>query len=236
LGNEESVEIVARSGFDFLVIDLEHSQLTLDAAYRLLATACLVGVPVFVRNPEFHRVAYQRLLDAGADGILAPMLESLDAVNEGISLCLYPPGGVRGFSTTTRAGKWGASPRAEHIANANARVTFIPQLESRVALDALNEIVQADGLDAVFIGMADLAVSMNLAPDDEVVRGLVDEAAATCRHHKLLIGTSVPVIDGADLTRYQLFDFLMIGDDASLLSFSARRLVSTARSLLGVQS
>lgn len=232
LGSEETCEIVAGSGVDFLVIDLEHSQLSIESAYRLLATASLAQVTAFVRTPEINRVAYQKLLDAGANGILAPQLEDVSEVRECMSFCMYPPEGVRGFSTTTRAGEWGRRSLVGHIEMSNSSVTFIPQLESRAALDRLVEIVDVDGLAAVFIGMTDLAVSMGLAPDDPVVRDLVSHATATCHHNNILIGTALQVVEGTDLHWYQNFDFLLVGDDASLLASSARKLVNTARSLL----
>lgn len=232
LEGEESCEIVARSGFDFLVIDLEHSQLRAESVYRLIATASLAQVATFVRNPDLNRVAYQKLLDAGAQGILAPQLENFFDVQAGLSFCLYPPSGIRGFSTTTRAGEWGGRSRKDHIERSNREVAFIPQLESRIALDLLSEIVSLDGLDAVFIGMADLSVSLGVAPDDPELLLLVDRAISVCHLNNVLVGTAISNVRSVRDWALDGFDFLMVGDDASMLAASARNLILQSLSSL----
>jgi len=230
LPGAESCEILAQSGFDFLVIDLEHSQLSLDAAFRLITTTSLAGLPAVVRLPELDRVSYQKLLDSGASGILAPQLDTVADVELGLSFSRYPPLGLRGFSTTTRAGKWGIRSMAEHVRRSNEEITFIPQLESRAALENVEDIVSIDGLDAIFVGRADLSVSMGVSGESPILGRLVSDAIAVCQSRQVLVGTAVSDLVGANARAGDGFDFIVVGDDASMLATSARGTAQEMRS------
>lgn len=233
LEGEDSAEIMARTGFDFLVVDLEHSSLSGESATRALRIASLGGRPVLVRTPDLDRVVYQRLLDAGAAAILAPQIESAAQAHAGASYAAYPPAGVRGFSTTTRAGDWGRVNRDEHLSRAGNEITFVPQLESEAALTDLDSILAGGGVDAVFIGSADLSVSMGLPQVHEKVQALIAAAVQACRQRGILVGTAVG--GAAALTPdHQNFDFVVVGDDGSMLAGAARDTLAQARDAMSV--
>ncbi len=231
LSGLESCEIVASSGADFVVVDLEHSELTLDSAFRFIATISRWTRP-FVRVPDLNRVTYQRLLDAGAVAILAPQIESVEDAIAGASFSLYPPLGVRGFSTTTRAGRWGEHDRHQHIELSNSRVSFIAQLESSLALRSLDEIAALPGLSGVFLGLADLSVSLGdgVGPEQEFAR-IVRESVARCKTLGIIVGTAVASASDFARRAKEGFDFIVAGDDASLLRAAVDSLVTECVSL-----
>lgn len=230
--SQESCEILACAGFDYLVVDLEHSQLSMDDAFRLISITTLSGLPAIVRMPELNAVAYQRILDSGATAILAPQLESARDVEAGLSLCLYPPRGRRGFSSTTRAGAWGARGMEEHVAHSNSEVTFIPQLESRTALEAIDDIISVDGLAAVFIGQADLSVSSGFPRDSPELEKLTDAVLSACNQRQVLVGTAVSSVASVEAGSGDDYDFVVVGDDVSMLSGSARQTARDMRAAL----
>lgn len=232
LDGELSCEILARSGFDFAVIDREHSHLSLDTAVRLVGTASLTGLPVLVRTPELDPVHYQRVLDAGAAAILAPQLEAADQVAAALSFSRYPPEGSRGFSTTTRAGAWGLRTLDEHRQASAEEISCIPQLESRAALEHLDEIVALDGVEAVFIGRADLSLSTGHPLGSAELESLVTTAARVCRAKGIAVGTAVPDVASARGVGQQ-YDFVVVADDAGLLSQAGRRRVLDMREAFG---
>jgi 2-keto-3-deoxy-L-rhamnonate aldolase RhmA len=179
-----SVEIVAASGLDFAVIDQEHGNFdraSIDAA--LLAamagrTAGLVRVP----RPVEEYVA--PALDSGAAGILAPHISNAEQARAFVALCRYRHGS-RGFSLGTRAAGYGARKMWDHVDRSDARIATVAMIEDPGAVQSIEPIVAVDGLDAVFIGRADLTVALG-APGKEapVVAAAVErilEAAGTAR-------------------------------------------------------
>ena len=226
----ESCEMVAAAGFDFVVIDMEHAPIGIESAHRLVMVFSLAGVLPLVRLPEMNKAIIKRLLDAGAGGVLAPHVEEPATVGDGLSFSLYPPQGVRGFATTTRAGRWGGRGRGEHIRDSNAGIVFIPQLESERALAQAAEIAAVPGLGTVFIGQADLSVAMGLAETDDRVAALVTEAVRIFRSRDIIVGTAARDSADAAAQAKQGFDFLVVGNDAGLLASSARKLVQDTRS------
>jgi 2-keto-3-deoxy-L-rhamnonate aldolase RhmA len=224
LDGELSCEIIAQAGFDFVVIDREHSHLSMDSAIRLVGTARLAGLPVLVRTPELDPMTYQRVLDAGAATILAPQMESADQVAAGLSYSRYPPQGSRGFSVTTRAGDWGMRTSGEHLHAMAEEICFIPQLESNAALGHLDEIVALDGLEAVFIGRSDLSLSTGHPLGSPELEAAVASAVHTCRAKGIAVGTAISDVASAQ-SLGETYDFVVVADDTGLLAHAARRRV-----------
>jgi 2-keto-3-deoxy-L-rhamnonate aldolase RhmA len=151
-------EVLAGSGFDWLLFDMEHTPSDLHiVGQQLLA---LRGTPVapIVRVPV-HDIAWiKRVLDAGAPNIMVPNIRSVEEAREVASWTRFAPDGQRGVASSTRAGGW--LRRKDFLARANDEIGVIVQIESREALDALAGICAVPGIDAVFIGPSDLAAAL----------------------------------------------------------------------------
>lgn len=151
-------EVLAGSGFDWLLLDMEHTPSDLHiVGQQLLA---LRGTPVapIVRVPIHDMAWIKRVLDAGAPNIMVPNIRSVEEAREVVSWTRFAPEGQRGVASSTRAGGW--LRRKDFLARANDEIGVIVQIESREALNALAGICAVPGVDAVFIGPSDLAASL----------------------------------------------------------------------------
>lgn len=226
----ESAELMALAGFDFVVVDLEHSPLSFESAYRHIATAEANGVAPLVRVPDHGYGPIQRVLDAGASGVLVPHVEDATQAERLSRAVRFEPRGTRGFGLTSRAGHWGMMPRAEYLRQGNEDAMFIPQLESLAAVGALDAILSTQDVSAIFLGPGDLSVSMGVRDDHPDVLAVMDRVAAACRSAGVPCGTAIGNDPArlADLAR-RGFTFVMIGNDASFLGAAARSAVAAGR-------
>ncbi|WP_328616731.1 aldolase/citrate lyase family protein [Amycolatopsis sp. NBC_00355] len=234
IASGEPVEIMAYAGFDFVVIDLEHAPLDLQTAYRLINSAAALGVTPIVRVPDTTASTIQKILDAGAMGILVPHVDTVEQAAAVGRACRFPPHGVRGAGGTSRAGAWGLRPNAEYLATGNDEVLCIPQLESVEAIKAAPEILALDSVDAVFVGAADLSMSMGSTPSSpevlDLIASAIEAAHAAGKRCGLAFG-GVPeraaqaVRDGCD--------FVLLSNDTTMLADAARTLVKAFREATG---
>jgi len=169
----EVVEIAAET-LDFVVIDLEHSQLAEGDALRLVRHAWALGFPALVRIHELDRAFVNRVLEAGAAGIQLSSVRSSAEVEALREACLYAPAGTRSVSLAHGPARYGATPLADYLDAAEPPLV-VAQIETAATDDPLDAILAA-GPDVAFVGVTDLAVEYGL--DDERVRARVDEVAA----------------------------------------------------------
>jgi 2-keto-3-deoxy-L-rhamnonate aldolase RhmA len=228
----ESMELVALAGFDFAVIDLEHSAMNLETAFRHIGTALLTGVSPIVRVPSLEGGIAQRILDAGAEGIMLPHVDTVEQARAAVAAVRFPPLGTRGVGSTSRAGAWGAVSRDEYLRYGNEEVVLIPQLESAEAVRNAREIAAVDGVDVLLVGAADLSTSEGLAESDPAVVELI--AGAVRAVHA--VGKPIGNAGGASAAHVQAsletgFDFTLMSNDASLLGSAARAAVEAGRSV-----
>ena len=141
----ESVELLALAGFDFVVIDLEHSAMNLETAYRLIGTANHLAMAPIVRIPTLDGGIAQRVLDAGAEGIMLPHVDTVGQAEAAARAVRFPPLGARGVGSTSRAGAWGAMDRAEYLRFGQEEVVLIAQIESAQAARSAGAIAAVDG-------------------------------------------------------------------------------------------
>ena len=216
------VECIGRSGFDFIIIDNEHSPIEAETSADLIRAAELSGITPLVRVRECSRPAVLKVLDVGACGIVVPNVNSVDDVKELVSYCKYRPVGNRGFCPSRKDG-WGydlGMSVEETMKYFNEQVLLIPQCETVGALSAIDEIAAMAGVDGIFIGPFDLSISMGIP--GEFGNPLFREAlgkilTATHRAGKFCIlftGTPDGVVqgfqDGYDAMTYSLDAALLI--------------------------
>ena len=156
---EELVEMSAIAGFDFVLIDCEHGPADLVPLRQHIAVAAVHGVPVVVRVGEDDPGMILRALDQGAQGILAPHLDTASDAAALVAATHYPPVGGRGFATYSRAGRFGEADPSAHRDWFLANTLVLGMIESPAGVSAVGEIVATPGLDGIMIGPADLAAA-----------------------------------------------------------------------------
>jgi len=176
LAATEVLDIAARSGLDFVVVDLEHSQLSEAAGLRLVRHAAACGLPALVRLPELDRGAVNRLLEAGARGIQLSSVRSVAQVKALRAATRYAPEGDRSVSLAHPAADYGGVPLAEYLdAQRASPPELVVQIETAETDDPLADVLAA-GADVAFIGTTDLSVDLGL--DSARVRERVEAIAS----------------------------------------------------------
>jgi 2-keto-3-deoxy-L-rhamnonate aldolase RhmA len=227
-----TVEILADAGFDFVVIDQEHSPLTMEAGYRAMVAAQGLGLQVLVRVPDRSGSYLQRLLDSGVDGILVPRVTSAQEAAFSVAEMLFPPQGSRGFGGASRAGRWGGISRADYLDWGDSQVMRGVQLEDRAAIENVEAIMSVPGLNGVFLGMADLSLSMQRHEDDPEVQALVERFLLAGAAHSVACGTAVQTPSEALAAAGRGYSFVMVSNDAGLFRSAATTLVAQIRERL----
>jgi 4-hydroxy-2-oxoheptanedioate aldolase len=231
LASVETAEVMAYAGFDFLVIDNEHGQGTVRDAVNLIRVCHAAGTPCIVRIPWNDPIYLKRILDAGANSLMVPMVESPQEAAELVAACRYPPLGRRGFAATSqRCSRFGIDQ--DYVARSAEDLFLIAQVESAVSVEQSEKIASTDGIDMVLIGVNDLSGSIGLLGelDHPDVRRLVGLAEDSVRRAGKLLGT-VPT---PQRDTNQLFDdgySLVAGPvDSILLCQSAVSSIRSVRS------
>lgn len=230
-GSAYIAEICAGSGIDWVLLDQEHAPNDLRSTLEQLQV--LGGYPdvdVLVRPPVADPVTIKRLLDIGAQNIMVPMIDDADEAAAAVAATRYPPAGIRGVgSALARASRWNRI--SDYLSTADASVSLTVQVETVAALNRLGEIADVDGVDAVFIGPADLAASMGKLgqPEHPDVVSSIEAALATIVAHGKSAG--VNAFNEKIARRYvdAGASFVLVGADVALLARGAEQLVDKYR-------
>lgn len=229
----ESMELVALAGFDFAIVDLEHAAMSVETAFHHIGTALRAGVAPIVRIPALEGGIVQRLLDAGAEGIMMPHVDTAAQAEAVVRAARFPPRGDRGVGSTSRAGAWGAVSRDEYLRYGREEVVVIAQIESAEAVANTTAIAAVDGLDAVLIGAADLATGLGRTETDPEVRALIAAAVRDARTAGIPVGMAGgPSRQGVADAVAAGFGFCVLGNDAGYLREAATAAVAEARTVL----
>jgi 4-hydroxy-2-oxoheptanedioate aldolase len=160
LGSAAAVEIVAMAGFDFVVLDWEHGFVDRSNSLPLALAARAHGCGVIVRVPDHRTAEFKFALDMGVDGVIVPMVASVEEARAAVSACRYPPLGARGAAPgVIRAADYGMSAK-EYVARQAEELLIILQIEHVDTIDRIGAIAQVDGVDMLFIGPSDMTASM----------------------------------------------------------------------------
>jgi 4-hydroxy-2-oxoheptanedioate aldolase len=220
-----AAEIMGTAGFDWLVIDGEHGPNDIRSIRdQLMALHSSPSHPV-VRVPVGETWMIKQVLDAGAQTVLVPMVESGDQARELVRACTYPPLGNRGVgATATRATRCGSV--SDYIQTADEEICLLVQVENRAGMEALDDILAVEGVDGVFIGPADLSTDMGYAGNAAApeVRDVISDAIDLIRE-----AGKAPGILGVSEDAVQTYSdmgaqFLAVGIDVLLLTQAARAL------------
>ena len=228
IGNAYSAEFMSNLGFDWLCIDLQHGMVGPEDLKHMLPAISTTSVTPLVRVPWNDSAVIMKALDAGAYGVIVPMINSRQEALNAVAACRYPPDGQRSFGPI-RAALYAGNGYAQE---ANGQIACIAMIETKHALDNLEDIVTTPGLDGVYIGPSDLALALGLAPDGDnsapVHEATVTKIFETARSHGLAVG--IHTWSAAFSERYltQGFNFVTLGSD---IGFMAKMAMSDLRSV-----
>lgn len=215
-------EAIGHAGFDWAVLDMEHTPIDLMTLVHLLQAVSGTKLEPVVRVPWNDTVTIKRVLDAGAKTLLVPFVQNAAEAQAAVDALRYPPLGKRGLAGMGRASKFGTVP--DFAATENSRVALIVQLETAEAIGELEAIASIDGIDALFIGPGDLSATMGHVgqlthPD---VLAITADAVRRAKALGKPIGTVGGTPEVCAKYREIGFDFIAIASDLGLLMRGAQ--------------
>lgn len=224
-------EAVGNAGFDWGVLDMEHTPLDLMTLVHLLQAVGNTKMLPLVRVPWNDSVMVKRVLDAGAETLLFPFVESAEEAARAVAATRYPPDGVRGMAGMSRASRYGTVP--DHFRVANRTVGVVLQLETVQAIERLEQIAAVPGVDALFVGPADLSGSMGHAGElmHPAVMAAMADAAERAHAIGMPIGTVGDTPEAVARYRANGYNFLAVASDLGLLMRGARAAVQALRAV-----
>jgi len=227
LGDPLCAEIMARAGYDWLLIDLEHGAGGEREALAQMQAIAGADCASVVRVEGSARQRAHRVLDLGAHGVMFPRIDTAEDARQAIAAMRYPPKGVRGVAFSNRACQFGSGFRA-YMDEAAPRLLTILQIESPAAVENAAAIANLDGADVLFIGPSDLSHSMGILGqfDDERFQAAVRHVGEAARSHGKSAGILLP--KPADFEHYWNlgYHFIAPGSDGVLMNNAARALTA----------
>ncbi|TNF88769.1 MAG: hypothetical protein JSU67_07315 [Gammaproteobacteria bacterium] len=220
----EVAEMIAKCGFDWLFMDGEHAPLSILEWQRLMQA---VGgrCANILRVPSLSERDIKKALDIGADGIIVPMVNTVEQAQQAVNWSKYPPRGQRGVGLA-RAQGYGLD-FADYMASANDRTALIIQAEHIDAVENIDDIAQVDGIDAVFIGPYDLSASMGKTGEvgDAEVVAAIDRVKQACQQNNIALGYFG--LDAASVQGYieQGYHLICAGVDAGFVTAGATKIL-----------
>ena len=224
LSSNYTVEVIAGAGFDWILLDTEHSPNDLESVLQQAQASAAYPVSTVARVPWNDMVTIKRFLDIGIQTLLIPYVCSVAEAKDAVRYTRYPPAGVRGVAGSTRATRFGRVK--DYAKKAQDEICVLVQVETKDALDKLEDICAVEGVDGVFIGPADLHASMGYTGEinrPEVVT-LIEEAMRRIRKTGKAPGVLAFAED--DIRRYIAAGalFTAVGSDAGILARGAEAL------------
>ena len=229
LANSYSAELVAGSGFDWLVLDGEHSPNAPTTVISQLQAVAAYPVSAIVRPAWNDKVLIKRYLDIGAQSLLIPYVQNANEAAEAVAAIRYPTRGVRGVAGVTRASRFGRV--ADYAKRAEEELCLLVQIETREGLESLEAIAKTDGVDGVFIGPADLAAALGHLGNQQhpEVQSAIQDAIKRIRG----LGKPAGILatDEASTRRYIEWGttFTAVGLDAMVLARETEKLAAKFR-------
>ena len=225
LPNESVAEIFAKAGYDWVVIDLEHSSININQAEQLIRVIDLAGSKPFVRLSGHSASQIKRVLDAGAKGILAPMVETKAQIDSIISACHYPPSGNRGMGLARAQGYGEANAKSEYILTNSKNIEIYAQIESVAGIANLDSILSQE-IDGYFIGPYDLSASLGKPGvfDSDAFINAEEEILRASKQHQVKAGYHLvePNPEQIPLLVNKGYDMIAFSVDIRMLDLSAR--------------
>jgi 4-hydroxy-2-oxoheptanedioate aldolase len=224
-----AAELMGGAGFDWVCIDTQHGVIGYDQMLPMLQALSATGTPAFVRVPWNQPADIMKALDAGAQGVIVPMINSREEAERAAGACRYPPAGYR---------SWGPTRAALQVSGygtekANRAVVCMVMIETVEGLAAIDEILSVPGVDGVYVGPNDLAVTHGMKPDATASvpehRRLIEKILEACVRRDLIAGIHCAGPDTAIRWREAGFRMLNVDNDSAFLRGGAARVLEALR-------
>jgi len=229
LSNSYCVEVIAGAGYDWILIDTEHSPADLENVLGQLQAAAPYATEAVVRVPWNDMVTIKRTLDIGARSILIPYVQTEEEARNAVAYTRYPPQGVRGVAGTTRATRFGRIK--EYTKHVHDELCVLVQIETELGLKNLEAIASVEGIDGVFIGPADLHASLGYLGESNnaKVMPVIDDALRRIRK----CGKAPGILTGVEADAKRWLEvgalFVAVGADVGILARESEKLLAKFR-------
>ena len=220
LGSITAARFMARAGFAWLTVDIEHSLVDWETATHMFASVADAGCTALARVPANRHDHIKRVLDNGAHGVVVPMVNSREEAEAAVAACRYPPAGNRSVGGSVHALNFGGSA-SDYYARANYELLVVLQCEHIRAVEDADSIFSVPGIDAIFVGPNDLAASMRSKegrpPSAEATAQAMKHILATCRKHKVAPGLHCTSGEEARHRIEEGWRFVAIGSELKMM-------------------
>jgi len=221
LASNIAAEIISDSGFDWILLDTEHSPNEIPGLLSQLQAVQRGTATPIVRAAWNDAVLFKRILDIGAQSLLVPFVQNPEEAKRAVAATRYPPKGIRGTAGNARGSRYGRVK--DYLKKADDEICLLVQVETRSALDQIEAIAKVDGIDGVFIGPSDLAASLGHIGDmaHPVVQKALEEAAK--RLKAVGVPSGILTANEEQARRYISwgYTFVAVGSDVGLLAGNA---------------
>ena len=229
LGNVAAARFLARSGFDWLTVDIEHSMVEMETASQIFGAVADAGGSCLARVPSNRHDHIKRVLDNGAHGIVVPMVNTKQEALDAVAACKYPPKGTRSVGGSMHALNWDASP-ADYYANANDEILVVLQCEHIHAVRSFEEVFGVKGVDAVFVGPNDLYASMRdeegNPPTAESFTNALTDILAGCNSLGIPAGIHTFNLEEAKMRIDEGWQFIAVASELKFMLEGAAKIVN----------
>jgi 4-hydroxy-2-oxoheptanedioate aldolase len=228
MNDPASVEILGLSGFDFFVADNEHISRDKETMVNMIRAAEVADINPIIRVRENSFIEILQALDAGALGVQVPNVDTKEGIEEVIRSAKYAPAGQRGFSPGNRSAGYGTMDKLEFVKKANEETLVVMHCETATSMNNLDEILDEDELDVVFIGPMDLSQSIGVIGQGDHPELL--ESIDTIVEKVLAAGKDVGMVASNPAKAKELIEkgvnYVMIGTDHGMIGSKAREFVN----------
>jgi 2-dehydro-3-deoxyglucarate aldolase len=234
LGHPGIAEIFANAGFDWIAADCEHTEIDIGPFTAIARGAYGRGTDILARVKTNDVMAIRQVLDAGAKGVIVPLVNTAQEARRAVQSAKFPPAGVRGFAYF-RANNWGMDA-AEYAVSANSETAVIVMIETKEAVENIDEILSVEDLDGVFIGPYDMSASYGIVGqmDHPVMKDAFKRVADACKKHNRSAGMHiiVPTKEAMERALEYGFSFIALGMDTIFLDRSARNVLEQVKNII----
>jgi 4-hydroxy-2-oxoheptanedioate aldolase len=226
-------EVLAHSGFDSLTLDMQHGLMHYDGGLSMIQAINTTPTVALARVPWNEPGIIMKLLDAGCMGLICPMVNNRAETEAFVGACRYPPLGYRSYGPTRASLVMGS----DYAEQANQNVITFAMVETRAAVDNLEDILSTPGLDAIYVGPSDLNQSYGNKPrldsQEPDFLKLLAHLVARCKAHRIVAGLHTGSTDYAHQMIQMGFQFVTISSDARILSAAAQAAVGAMKTVKG---
>jgi 4-hydroxy-2-oxoheptanedioate aldolase len=232
-----TVEIVAAQPFDAVTLDMQHGGHHEDSVLRSIVPVKRAQKPVLVRIPVGRFDMASRALDFGADAVIAPMVNSVEDARRFAAAMKYPPVGERSWGPTYGLPRQGKGTMQEWLEQSNKRTVAFAMIETRQALEVLDDILAVPGIDAVFLGPSDFSIAWSRGKTiNSTLEGMMETVASVAARARAAGKfTGIYVVDAAIAGRYVKMGYRLLatGGEGQLIAFGAEKHLGAIKNSIG---